>query len=224
MTIPERTPLAVDHGLNSKRIDALLELYREGTTDAHHATLVSLRDKGMVKFHDEGTSQPYLTLHGKEVAQGLDELDDQEESGEDAEPAEIGTKAHEFIEEFACPKEAEFVEDLEPEDLTLAYAEAVSGAAHHRIQLPDSAAVFDGSAGLLAATFQVICRGRRSGEHSQLIAVVVGDESDAQRVADQWNLAHLADIADRAGATYATVQPAEVGVYLFERFAVVQHP
>jgi hypothetical protein len=75
----------------------------------------------------------------------------------------------------------------------------------------------------LTAAYQVICRGRRSGEHSRLIAVVVGEESDAARVADQWNLAHLADIAAHADATFAVVVPAEVGVYLFERFAVVEH-
>lgn len=208
MTIPERTPLALDHGLNAKRIAALVELLDKGTSSAHHATLASLRDRDMVRFRTEDTRQPYLTEHGKTVARGLLELDD---TPEEAAEAPAGEWCAEHQEEMGDHDHETDEEAEETEQVT------------HRLRLHESAAVFEGTAALFPAAYQVICRPRRSGEHSQLIAVVVGSESDAQRVADQWNLAHIADIAGRADATYAVAVPAEVGVYLFEWFAVVAH-
>lgn len=193
MTIPERTPLAVDHGLNVKRIEALLDLYRTGDTDAHGQTLKSLRQRELV------TPDGQLTFKGITIAKELNKLDTVGDKPEGAADAAKEDESDEMVAIPAIPGEREFVDAVE--------------VAHHPIEHPQP----------LTAAFQVLCRGRRSGEHSQLIAVVVGSESDAQRVADEWNLDHLADIAARSDATFAVAVPAEVGVYLSERFAGVEH-
>ena len=50
------------------------------------------------------------------------------------------------------------------------------------------------------------------------LAVVVGDEDDAQGVADRWNLARIEQIANQTGAGYAAVIPGHsVEVYVFDR-------
>ena len=211
MTIPERTPIAVDHGLNVKRIEALLELFRTGKTTAHFQTLKSLRQRELVTTDDQ------LTFKGLPIAQELHKLDtvgDQMGAAEEVTPEE-----DEMVEIPAIPGETEYFhydpEQLKPEEAFTCPGEAEQIAAEMNAAINEIAPI--------TAAFQVLCRGRRTGEHSQLIAVVVGSESDAQRVADQWNLAHLADIAARSDATFAVAVPAEVGVYLFERFAVVEH-
>lgn len=180
MTVPERTPIAMEYSLNGTRIAALIELYLGHEPTFHHSTREALIGRRLVSQDVRGV---HLTEKGREVAAALLKADDQEPepttglNEDEAEPTII----------------AESDDEDESEESTTAHVT--------RSALP---------AAILQARYSVALKARNSGCKPTWLAVVVGTEEQAQQVADQWNLDHLPQIAANAASSYAVVEPIEL--------------